>query len=96
MRGKASDFRVDALGAGQGPPDPAAKHPDLGAELLGDEFELFDRLVRGVHRDHRRRRQAVAEVAEIIGGDDIEAADHRTPGFVILDARDAQARPSGR
>ena len=45
-----------------------------------------------MHRDHRRRGQTVAEIAEVIGGHDIEAADHGAPGFVILDARYAQPR----
>src|SRR5205807_1259515 len=94
MRGEAGDFGVDALGPRQWPPDPAAEHPDLGAELLGDEFELLDRLLGGVHRDHRRRGQAVAEVAEIIGSDDVEAADHGAPRLVILDA--GYAEPGGR
>ena len=94
MRREAGDFGVDALGPGQWPPDPAAEHADLGAELFGDEFELLDRLLGGVHRDHRRRGQAVAEVAEIIGRDDVEAADHRAPGLGILDAR--YAEPRGR
>src|SRR5262245_29650700 len=34
---EAGDFRVDPLGCRQWPPDPAAEHADLGAELLGDE-----------------------------------------------------------
>src|SRR5208282_2991603 len=42
--------------------------------------------------DHRRRGQAVAEIAEVIGGDDVEAADHGAPGLVILDARYAEPR----
>src|SRR5215472_7659513 len=42
MRGKATDFGVDAFGPRQWPPDPAAKHADLGAQLLRDEFELLD------------------------------------------------------
>jgi len=92
MRGKAGNFRVDAFGARPRPPDPAAEHTDLGAELLGDEFELLDCLVRRVHRDHGGRGQPVAEVAEIIRSDDIEAADHRAPGLLVVDARDAQTR----
>jgi hypothetical protein len=39
--------------------------------LLGDEFELLDRLVGGVHWDDCRRRQPVAETAEILGRDDL-------------------------
>src|SRR5215470_14999246 len=89
---KAGDFRIHTFGARQWPPDAAAEHADLGAELLRDEFELLDRLLGGVHRDHRRRGQTVAEIAEVIGSDDVEAADHGAPGLVILDARDAQPR----
>src|SRR5215469_9186960 len=55
MSGKASDFGVDTLRRWQRPPDAAAKHADLGAELPGDEFQLLDRLVGGVHRNYRCR-----------------------------------------
>src|SRR6202030_3629663 len=89
---EAGDFGIDALGPWERPTDTAAEHPDLGAELPGDELELLDRLLRGVHRDHRRRGQAVAEIAEVIGSNDIEAADHRAPGLVVLDARYAEPR----
>ena len=61
---QARDVGVDALGAaGIGRRDAAAEHADLGAELLGDEFELGDRLVRRVHRNDRGRGQPVAELA---------------------------------
>ena len=72
----------------------AAEHADLGAELLGDEFELGDRLFRVVHRDDRGRRHPVAEILEIVGRDDVVGADHRAPRRVVLDAR--QAQPGGR
>jgi hypothetical protein len=68
----------------------AAEHADLRAQLLGHEFELGNRFVRGVHRDDRRRRQPVAEAAEVIGRDDIIGADHGAAGRVVLDARQAQ------
>src|SRR5215472_16653568 len=45
MRRKAGDFGIDTLGPRQWPPDAAAEHPDLGAELPGVEFELLDRLL---------------------------------------------------
>src|SRR5205823_686912 len=38
MCGKSGDFGVDPFGPGQWPPDAAAEHADLGAELFGDEF----------------------------------------------------------
>src|ERR1700730_8602414 len=94
MCGEAGDFGIDALGPWERPTDAAAEHPDLGAELFGDKLELLDRLLWGVHRDHRRRGQPVAEIAEIIGRDDVEAANHRAPGLVVLDAR--YAEPRGR
>jgi hypothetical protein len=72
--------------------DGAGEHADLGAELFGDEFELLDRLLRRVHRDHRGRGHPVAELTEIIGGDDVEAADHCTPCLVIVDAGYAEPR----
>ena len=72
----------------------AAEHADLRAELLGDEFEFGDRLLGVVHRDDRGRGQPVAEPVEIIGRDDVVGADHRAPGLVVLDAR--QAQPGGR
>ena len=62
--------------------------------MLGHGFELGDRLVRGVHRDDRRRGQAIAQAAEVIGRDDVVGADHGAPGGVVLDAREAQ--PGGR
>ena len=34
------------------------------------------------------------EIAEVLGGDDVEAADHGAPGRVVRDARDAE--PGGR
>ena len=74
--------------------DAAAEHADLRAQFLGHEFEFGDRLFGRVHRDHRRRRQPVAEPVEIFGRDDVEAADHRTPRLIIGDARDAE--PGGR
>ncbi len=90
----ARDLRIDALGRRQRPRDAAAEHADLGAELLRDVFELLDRLFRRVHRDDRRRGQPVAERAEIIGGDDVEAADHRAARRLVGDTRDAE--PGGR
>ena len=68
--------------------------PTFDPSCLVDEFELGDRLVGGVHRDDRRRRQPVAETAEIIGRNDVVGADHGAPGRVVLDARKAQ--PGGR
>jgi hypothetical protein len=84
--------RLGVLGGGGGdrPRQVAAEHPDFRAELLGDEFELFDRFLRRVHRDDRRRGHAVAEIAEIIGRDDVVGADHGAPGLVILDPRQPQ------
>jgi glucokinase len=76
------------------PAHAAAEHADLGAELLRDEFELGDCLLRRVHRDHRGRGQPVAELGEIIRGHDVEPADHGVPGLVVGDARDAE--PGGR
>ena len=90
----ARDLRVEALGGGQGSRDAAAEHANLGAELLGDELQLLDRLLRRMHRNDRRRGQPVAELAEIVRGDDVEAADHRTARRLIGDARDAE--PGGR
>src|SRR4029077_19229186 len=94
MRGKAGDFGVVPFGPRQWPPDPAAEHADLRAQLFGDEFELLDRLLGGVHRYHRRRGQTVAEIPEVIGCHDVEAADHGASRLVILDA--GYAQPGGR
>ena len=69
----------------------AAEHADLRSQLLGDEFELGDRLVGRVHRDDCRRGQPVAEAAEIIGRNDVVGADYGAPGRVVLDARKAQS-----
>jgi len=65
--------------------------PTFEPNLLGDEFELLDRLVGGVHRDDCRRGQPVAEAAEIIGRNDVVGADYGAPGRVVLDARKAQS-----
>jgi hypothetical protein len=72
----------------------ASEHADLRTQLLGDEFELGDRLVRGVHRDDRGRGQPVAEAAEIISRNDVVGANYRAPRRVVLNARKAQ--PGGR
>ena len=92
--GIAGEVGGGPLGVRERPAHAAAEHADLRAELLGDELKFLDRLVRRVHRDHRDRGQPVAEVLEIIVGDDVEAADHRAPGRVVGDARDAE--PGGR
>ena len=63
MHRVAGDFGSTPLAAGNGRGDAAAEHADLGAELLGDEFELLDRLLGRVHRDDRGRGQPVAELA---------------------------------
>ena len=91
----ARHLRVQTLGHGflgsrQWPRDAAAEHADLRAELLDAELKLRDRLLRGVHRDHRGRGQPVAKLREILGRDDVEAADHGAAGLVVGDARDAE------
>src|SRR5262249_53739188 len=65
----------------------AAEHADLGAELLGDELELGDRLLRRMHRNDRRRRHAVLETTEIIGRDYVVGANDGAPRLIVLDAR---------
>ena len=92
--GKAGERRVNPLGRGQTAGDAAAEHAHLGAQLPGHEFELGQRLLGRVHRDHRGRGQPVAELGEIIGADDVEAADHRAPGLAVGDA--VNAEPGGR
>ena len=77
--------------AGTGRAMPLPNMPTLAPSCFGDEFELGDRLVGRVHRDDRRRGQPVAELGEIVGGDDVEAADHGAPRLVVGDARDAEA-----
>ena len=44
-----------------------------------------------VHRNDRGRGHAVAQVAEVVRGDDVVGANHRAPGVVVADARHAQA-----
>ena len=67
-----------------------AEHRDLVAELLDRVFDLLDRLLRGVHRDDRRRGHAVGKGAEIFGGDDVVGAGGATARLAIADARHAQ------
>ena len=69
---------------------PAAEHPDLRSELLGNELELFDGFVGMVHRDDRGRRHPITELAEVVRGDDVVRANHRAPGGVVADPRHAQ------
>ena len=59
--------------------------------MRGDEFQLLDRFVGRVHRNDRHRGQPVFHTLEVIGGDDVEAADHGAAGRVVGDARDAEA-----
>src|SRR5215470_17482962 len=88
--GVAGEVGGGALGVRDRPADSAAEHADLRAELSGDELQLLDGLVRGVHPDHRGRGEPVAEVLEVFVSDDVEAADYRAPGRVVGDARDAE------
>ena len=90
----AGEIGGGALGVRDRPAHAAAEHADLRAELLGDELQFLDRLLRRVHRDDRGRGQLVGEVLEVVVGDDVEAADHRAAGRVVGDARDAE--PGGR
>src|SRR5256885_15857170 len=56
------------LGEGRdGAAHEAADHHDLVAELPRRELQLLDGLLRRVHRDDRRRDDAVLESAELIG-----------------------------
>src|SRR5262249_39082363 len=55
-----------------GPRHRAREHRDLGAELLDAKLELLHRLVRRVARDRGGRRHAVAELLEVVRGDDVE------------------------
>ena len=89
--GETAERGIEVLGHRHPARDAAAEHADLGAELLGHEVEFGDGFVRREHRDHRRRRQPVAELGEVFRRDDIEAADHGAPGLVVGDARDAEA-----
>src|SRR5262245_13479052 len=88
----AGDVGGGVLGARNRPAHAAAEHTDLRTELLGDERQFLDRLFRCVHRDHRYRDEPVAEVLEVLVGDDVEAADHRAPRRVVGDARNAEPR----
>jgi len=88
--GIAGEIGGGALGVRNRPAHAAAEHADLCAQLFGDERQFLDRLGRRVHRDHRGRGQLVAEVLEVLVGDDVEAADHRAPRRVVGDARDTE------
>ena len=68
----------------------ATQHRDLVAELLDRVFDLLDRLLRGVHRDDRRRGHAVGKGAEIFGGDDVVGAAGGAARLAVADARHAQ------
>jgi len=70
----------------------AREHADFRAELLGGEIHLRDRLIRRVHGDDRRGGETVPELLEILGGDDVEAADDGAAGLVVGDAVDAESR----
>src|SRR2546422_7258035 len=61
---------------GHGPAHEAADHDDLEAELGGRELQLFDRLLRRVHRDDRGRDDAIGVRLELLGREHVvRAAD---------------------
>ena len=76
--------------AGIGTADERRHHHDFEAEL-GDVFEFFDSLGRGVHRDARGRRHAIGKFAENIGVIIVEAAADRAAQFFVADMRGEKA-----
>ena len=64
-------------------------HDDLEPERLYRIFEFLDGFLRRMHRDDRRRRQAVGILAEDIGVVGVEGAAGRPPQFVLADMRRA-------
>jgi hypothetical protein len=75
--GEARGVRL-LLGDGRdAAPHETAQHHHLEPELLGGEFHLLDRLFGRVHRDDRRRNDAIAEPAELVGGEDVVSAADR-------------------
>ena len=72
------------------PLDHAAEHRHLEAELLGAVRQLLDSLIGRVHGDDGSRCDAVGEVAEIVGGEDVERAAGGPARLVVGDARNAE------
>ena len=75
----------------EAPRHAAAEHAHLRPQFLRHVFELGDRLVRRVHGNDCGRGHPVAQIAEVVGGDDVVGANDRPPGVVIADSRHAQA-----
>jgi hypothetical protein len=55
------------------------------------EFELLDRLLRRIGRDHRHRAQPVADIGEHLGIEHVERAAARAPRRLIGEINMAQA-----
>jgi hypothetical protein len=72
--GEASRVRLLLGDGGDAAAHEAAQHHHLEPKLLGGEFHLLDRFLRRVHRDDCRRDDAIAEPAELVGGEDVVGA----------------------
>ena len=88
--GEARSLGGGAGGACHRPRHQAAEHRDLEAELARAVLELGDRLLRRVGGDAGGRRDAVAEVAEVLSGEGVERAAGGPPRLVVGDARHPQ------
>ena len=75
-------------------PNQARQHGHLKALAL-DELQLFNRLLRGKHRHHRSRSQAVFQAGELIGRIHIKCATGCPPHLIIAQKRRKQ-RAAGR
>ena len=88
--------RVRRLG-GDGrylPPHHARHHHDFQPEFLHHVLEFRARLLRRMHRDHRRGRHAVGKFSEKFRDEPVERAAGRAPRLVIGMKRNTQ--PGGR
>src|SRR5262245_16533405 len=92
--GEPDDVGVGAFGRLERAANAAAEHADSCAELLHDELELLDRLLRRMDWNDGGRGEPVLEPFEEIEGDDVEAVDYGAPGRVVGNAWDAE--PGGR
>ena len=70
------------------------QHGDLEAAAL-DEFQFFDRLVRGEHRHDRGRGQPVFQARKLVRGVRVECPTRRAPDFIVAQKRREQC-PAGR
>ena len=73
-------------------PHHARHHHDFQPEFLHHVLEFGARLLRRMHRDHRRGRHAIGKLAEKFRDEPVERAAGCAPRFVVRMKRNAESR----